>query len=118
MEISLKEEEIQLNEATEKTNQLLANLEKESKKANQKGDEVAATTKQCESQAEQISKEREEAERELEAALPALRRAQEAVDSIESKDIVELKANKKPLDIIKYIMDSVLVFFKARLVPI
>jgi hypothetical protein len=34
MEISLKEEEIQLNEATEKTNILLSNLEKESKKAN------------------------------------------------------------------------------------
>lgn len=45
MEISLKEEEIQLNEATEKTNQLLTNLDRESKKANQKGEEVAATNK-------------------------------------------------------------------------
>jgi hypothetical protein len=29
-----------------------------------------------------------------------------------------MKANKKPLEIIKYIMDSVLVFFKAKLIPI
>lgn len=45
MEVSLKEEEVQLNEATEKTNALLANLDKEQKKAQQKGEEVAATTK-------------------------------------------------------------------------
>ena len=29
-----------------------------------------------------------------------------------------MKANKSPLDIIKYIMDSVLVFFMGKLVPI
>lgn len=29
-----------------------------------------------------------------------------------------MKANKQPLDIIKYIFDSVLVFFQAKLVPI
>ena len=40
------------------------------------------------------------------------------MDSIESRDIVELKTGRRPLDIIKYILDSVLVLFKAKLVPI
>lgn len=58
-----------------------------------------------------IAVEKETALKDLEAALPALKRAEEAVASIEQKDIVEMKANRAPLDIIKYIMDSVLVFF-------
>jgi dynein heavy chain len=44
MEVGLKEEEIQLKEATEKTERLLEDLEKESKKAKIKNDEVEATT--------------------------------------------------------------------------
>lgn len=65
-----------------------------------------------------IAVEKETALKDLEAALPALRRAQEAVDSMEKKDIDEMKANKNPLDIIKYIMDSVIIFFNVKLVPI
>jgi len=40
MEVGLKEEEAQLKEASEKTDRLLEDLEKESKKANKKNDEV------------------------------------------------------------------------------
>ncbi len=58
-----------------------------------------------------IAVEKEAAEKDLQAAIPALRRAQESVDSIDSKDITELKANRNPLEIIKYIFDAVLVFF-------
>ena len=47
MEVGLKEEEAQLKEASEKTERLLEDLEKESKKAKQKNDEVEATTAQC-----------------------------------------------------------------------
>jgi len=118
MEVGLKEEEAQLKEASEKTERLLEDLEKESKKAKQKNDEVEATTAQCKKQADMIAVEKDAAMKDLEAALPALKRAQEAVDSIDPKDIVELKANRAPLDIIKFIFDSVLVFFQAKLVPI
>lgn len=50
--------------------------------------------------------------------MPALKRAQEAVDSLTAADIVEMKSNKNPLDILKYIMDAVLVFFGAKMYPI
>lgn len=48
MEVGLKEEENLLKEASDKTELLLNDLEKESKKAKQKNDEVEATTKACE----------------------------------------------------------------------
>lgn len=62
-----------------------------------------------------IAKEKELAEKDLQAALPALQAAQDAVNSLESKDIVEMKTNRNPLDIIKYILDSVSVFFQGKL---
>jgi hypothetical protein len=40
------------------------------------------------------------------------------VDSIDQRDITEMKANRSPLDVIRYIMDSVVVFFGAKLIPI
>lgn len=43
--------------------------------------------------------------------MPALIRAQKAVDSLNKNDVNEMKANKKPLDIIKYIMDVICIFF-------
>ena len=65
-----------------------------------------------------IAVEKDAAMKDLEAALPAQKRAVEAVENMDPKDIVELKANRAPLDIIKYIFDSVLVFFGSKLVPI
>jgi hypothetical protein len=43
--------------------------------------------------------------------MPALQRAQVMVSTLNSKDIVELKANKNPANIIKFILDTVTIFF-------
>jgi len=40
------------------------------------------------------------------------------VDSLESKDIVEMKANRNPLDIIRYILDAVAIYFQQKIDPI
>lgn len=50
--------------------------------------------------------------------MPALIRAQKAVDSLNKNDVNEMKANKKPLDIIKYIMDVICIFFQTKIGPI
>lgn len=50
--------------------------------------------------------------------MPALERAQRAVSELKPSDIVEMKSNRNPLDLIKYIMDSVVVFFQGKLIPI
>ena len=47
MEVSLKEEETKLKEASDKTDLLIADIEKESKKAKIKNDQVEKTTQEC-----------------------------------------------------------------------
>lgn len=118
MEVSLKEEESKLKEASDKTDILIADIEKESKKAKTKNDQVEKTTTDCLQQAQQIAKDKEEAQRDLQAAMPALQRAKVAVASLNSKDIVELKANRNPAVIIKFILDTVCIFFQGKLLPI
>lgn len=65
-----------------------------------------------------IQKEKELADKDLQAAMPALIRAQQAVDDLKAADIVEMKTNKNPGDVIKYIMDSVVIFCGGKLNPI
>jgi len=43
--------------------------------------------------------------------MPALKAAEVAVASLKAADIVEMKSNKNPNAILKYIMDSVNIFF-------
>lgn len=50
--------------------------------------------------------------------MPALAAAQNAVNNLKPGDIVELKSNRNPAIIIKYILDTVTVFFNGKLVPI
>jgi dynein heavy chain, axonemal len=72
MEVSLKEEESRLKDASDKTDILIADIEKESKKAKTKNDQVEKTTSDCLQQASQIAKDKEEAMKDLQAAMPAL----------------------------------------------
>ena len=51
--------------------------------------------------------EKEEADKDLQQALPYLRRAEAAVDSIKPKDISELKKVVNAVDTTKIIMDAV-----------
>lgn len=50
--------------------------------------------------------------------MPALKAAQSAVDNLDPKDIQEMKANNKPSLILKYILESVGIFFITRLGPV
>lgn len=60
-------------------------------------------------QAAEIAMVKEEAETELNEAKPALDAALSALNSIASKDIVALKALRNPPDVIKRILDCVLI---------
>ena len=58
---------------------------------------------------QEISVVKSDAERDLEAAKPALEAALAALNSITPKDIVGLKALKNPPDVVKRIFDCVLL---------
>jgi dynein heavy chain len=112
MQVGLKHEEAQLKEGSDKTDLMLQDLEKESKKVKLKNEEVKAITAAC---TEMTATQRESAEKDIQAALPALHRAEDAVSSLDNKDIVEIKRTKTPHEVIKYIFDLVCIYFQAKL---
>lgn len=107
LKIDLKKEEVKLKEASDATTKLLKELEVENKKAKEKADEVAIVAENCINSKNTIMKEKEEADKDLQAALPFLRKAEQAVDSIRPADINELKTSRNPVDTTKLIMDAI-----------
>jgi len=65
-----------------------------------------------------ITIEKEQADKELAAALPALERAKSAVNSIKQPDIVELKGTRNATDTTRLIFDTVNLLFQETLVPV
>lgn len=61
---------------------------------------------------------KESAQKDLEAAKPALDAAVAALNSITPKDIASLKALKNPPDVVKRIFDCVLLLRYARSKPV
>lgn len=118
MKKALSIEEVQLKEATEKTETLLRELEVEQKGAEKMEAEVSAITQKCEYEAAQIAKEKEDAERELAAAIPAQQRAQAAVDSLDPASVTEMKSNKNPQEILKLNLDAIAIYFNMKLTPV
>ena len=45
-------------------------------------------------------------------------RAQAAVDSLDAASVNEMKANKKPPEIMKLTLDAIAVYFQLKLCPI
>lgn len=70
---------------------------------------VAVIVDQVSKKAAEIGAVKDDAEKDLSAAKPALDEALSALNSITPKDIVSLKALKSPPDIVKRIFDCVLL---------
>jgi dynein heavy chain len=45
-------------------------------------------------------------------------RAQAAVDSLDAASVNEMKANKKPQEILKLVLDAIAIYFNLKLTPI
>ena len=45
-------------------------------------------------------------------------RAQAAVDSLDSNSVNEMKANKKPPEMFKLVIDAIAIYFNLKLLPI
>jgi len=111
LKIDLKKEEVKLKEASDITDKLLKVLEVENKKAKEKGDEVAIVAENCINQKTAIMAEKESADRDLAIALPYLRRAEKAVDSIKPGDIKELSGMAQATDTTRLILDTIHILF-------
>lgn len=118
MKVDIVEQEKALKVEDEKTNKLLIKVQGEKAKAEKKADEVGHIKKDCEDNAAAIQLDKEEANRELNNALPFLHEATAACQSIKDKDIVELKQTKNPVDIVRMTFDGILILQQLRVLEV
>merc|ERR1719160_8275 len=105
----IREQEKVLKVEEEKTNKLLVKVQSEKAKAEKKAGEVGVQKDGCLATADAIAKDKEEANAELQKALPFLHEANAACKSITPKDITELKTNKNPVDVVRLTFDGMLI---------
>ena len=114
LKVDLREEEQNLKTAELETNSLLAKVQAETVKAETKAAEVGKKKDVCLAKKSEIESEQAEAEKDLQAALPFLHEAENAVKSITAKDITELKTLKQPSDIIRLVFDGLLILQQKK----
>lgn len=114
----LQAEDVKLRQATEETNKLIAVLTVENEAAEKKTVEVQATKEACIAKKISIGHEKEEADKDLKAAMPFVEAAERCLSNIKDNEIAELKAMKSPHAICKLILDCVQILFMGALVPV
>ncbi|OHT04931.1 Dynein heavy chain family protein [Tritrichomonas foetus] len=117
MKGALVEQENQLHIAQQKAEQMLEGLTVKRNEAEQQRQEVQLIKEDQQREADAIRQIQEEAQRELELAEPALQRAELALNSIQSKDIVELAGYGNPANLIRRIVDGVSILRYRELLP-
>eukprot|EP00928_Gymnodinium_smaydae_P031101 TRINITY_DN22944_c0_g4_i1.p1 TRINITY_DN22944_c0_g4~~TRINITY_DN22944_c0_g4_i1.p1 ORF type:complete len:1938 (-),score=445.97 TRINITY_DN22944_c0_g4_i1:215-5482(-) len=118
LKIELKDQEVVIAAKTKETNVLLDKVMLEKGKADKKAAEVNAFASDCQATADGINVEKAEAQVELDKAMPFLHDAESACNSIQKKDIVEIKANNKPVDIIKLVFDGLQILQNKGVIPV
>ena len=116
LKIELADQQVVLEKATKDTEALLGDLTVKSEAAKVKNDKVAVIKSDCEAEAARIAVDKADAEQQLEAAMPYVREAEGAIDSIKDKDIKALKSMEFP--IINLILDIVALLFMEPMVEI
>jgi len=107
IELAVKNSELEV--AGVEAARLLAEISESTAEAEKERGKVGIIVDGVRKKAEEIAGVKADAEADLQAAQPALEAALSALNSITSKDIVSLKALKSPPDVIKRIMDCVLL---------
>ena len=113
MKIQLEHKERELAEAGRVSAEKLTEITENTAVAEKKKAEVQAQKDELAAVADDISKGKAEAERDLEAARPALEAAEDALLQIKPNDISVLRKLANPPNLIKRIMDGVLLLRQA-----
>jgi len=105
----LAHQNVELGVAEKAATAMLAKLEVGAKEADIKKSAADAIELKCTRTANQIAEEQAQANTELEQAMPYVRAAEKAARSINKKDLTVIQKLGKPPDLIKRIMDCVLI---------
>jgi len=109
MRVELAAKNVELEVAGVEAARLLTEISASTAAAEKERGKVAVIVDHVRGKADEIARVKTEAEADLQEAQPALEAALAALNSISPKDIVSLKALKSPPDVIKRIMDTVLL---------
>lgn len=118
MQVELAETEKILAVTSERIEKMVVNLRDKSEKAEKVKTEVNIVKNDLSERAAVIQADRDETNRDLKAAKPALVAAEKALDAIRPDDIKGLKALKNPPNIIKRIFDAVLLLRREAIDPL
>jgi len=118
LKVRLQEQQVVLKSKEAETTALLRKVQGEKVKADRKKEEVGSQAAKCGAEADKIGAEKADAQNDLETAMPFLREAEAACNSIQKKDIAEMKTNKNPADIIKLSFDGLLLLQSKQILPV
>jgi dynein heavy chain len=118
MKKQLQAEDIKLRAASDETAKIIATLTVENEAADKKTVEVEATKNACIQKKASIAVEKEDADRDLKAAMPFVHAAEKALSGIKDSEITELKGSRKPHGITRIIFDTLHLLFMLPLVPV
>ena len=116
MKVQLAAAEVTLAEASKKSAELIKEIAINTQAADKTKAAVKIIADAAYEKATTIGAEKEEVERDLEAAKPALLEAESALNAIKPDDIKNLKALKNPPIVIKIIFDGVLLL-RRKFIP-
>ncbi|KAA0177346.1 hypothetical protein FNF27_01124 [Cafeteria roenbergensis] len=114
----LVEENRKLATAEKEVSAMLGTLETSSLEAEQEAAKVDEIKKECHSERERISAEKDACERDLAAAKPFLEAAETAIGMVQPAHIAEIKRFASPKDVVKLTFDGVLILFHLNVVPV
>jgi dynein heavy chain len=117
MRIELVEKDAQLAEAQAVADTMLTEITEKRGVAEREKAKVEATKVELEALVAVISRDRAACAKELEAARPALEAAEAALDQIKPSDIAVTKKLANPPNLVKRIMDGVLILRRLPLRP-
>ncbi|EUB61781.1 Dynein heavy chain 5, axonemal [Echinococcus granulosus] len=115
-ELAVAEED--LKEANYLAEQVLQRVLQETETAADAKSRVEVLKQRCEGIVQSMEIDREEAQEKLVAAQPALKEAEEALNTIKVGDIATVRKLQKPPNLIMRIMDCVNILFYRPMVPI
>jgi len=118
MQIQLAETNQVLARTSERIEKMLVGLRENKAKAEKVKTVVLKKKNLLAEQSHDISIAKDDANKDLKEALPALAEAEHALDAIKPDDIKALKALKNPPNIIKRIFDGVLILQRLELLPL
>lgn len=118
MQIDLAELQPQLIKTKEETDQIMIQIEKESKDVQETRKTVAADEAIASEKAGQAKAIKDECEADLSQALPALEAAVAALDTLKSADITVLKSMKSPPPGVRLVMEAVCIMKDIKSVKI